>query len=164
MRPSPSIPAVIRADAGLVFLIGSNPEQPGELSWPALAALAAADAVVHDEDVDPETLALVPRRCFVEAVPRDFSRVRKLASEGWRVVWLIVGDPPSSLVELADAEPLAAAPGITIRTMASLWSPGPGPGSPGPGSPGPDSSGQIGSRGTIPAPQSLATALNGLAG
>lgn len=152
MRPSQSIPAVIRADAGLVFLIGSSPDRPGELSWPALAALGAADAVVHDQDVDPRTLALVPRRCFVEAVPRDFARVRKLASEGWRVVWLIVGDPPTSLVELADAERSAQAPGIAIRTMASL------------SSAVPDSSGSIFSRGNAPAPQPLATALNGLAG
>lgn len=152
MRPSQSIPAVIRADAGLVFLIGTNPDRPGELSWPALAALAAADAVVHDRDVDPETLALVPSRCFVEAIPRDFTRVRKLAGEGWRVVWLIVGDPPASLVELADTERLADAPGITIRTMASLWGPVP------------DSPGSIRSRSNAPAPQPLATALNGLAG
>ena len=152
MPPSPSIPAVIRADAGLVFLIGSSPDRPGELSWPALAALAAADAVVHDQDVDPETLALVPRHCFVEAVPRDFTRVRKLANEGWRVVWLVVGDPPAALGEFADTERLAQIPGVAIRTMVSL------------GGPGPSSSGSIGSCGGAPAPQPLATALNGLAG
>ncbi len=151
MRSSPSIPAMNGADAGLVFLIGANPERPGELPWPALAALAAADAVVHDREVDPDTLALVPDRCFVEAVPRDLTRVRKLAREGWRVAWLIVGDPPSSLAALADAERLAPA-GVTIRTIASL------------GRPDPDRSNPIGNRDTVPVPQPLATALNGLAG
>jgi uroporphyrin-III C-methyltransferase len=151
MRLSPIIPAAIRAESGLLFLIGLNPDRPGELSWPALAALMAADAVVHDADVDPDTLALVPSRCFVEAAPVDIARVRKLASEGWRVVWLVVGDPAKSLATLANAERLAEA-GITIRTIASLWSGGP------------DGFGPIGSLGDTPVPQSFATALNGLAG
>jgi uroporphyrin-III C-methyltransferase len=155
MRLSPMIPAAVQVDAGLVFVIGSDPDRPGELSWPALAALAAADAVVHDGGVDPDTLALIPHRCFVEAVPGNealpgnIARVRKLAGEGWRVVWLVVGDPANSPDKRADAERLAAA-GITIRTIASLS---------GGGSDGVD---RIGCN-TL-APQSFATALNGLAG
>jgi len=148
MRLAPAVPAAIRADAGLVFLIGFNRDRPGELSWPALAALAAADAVVHDGDVDPDILALVPRRCFVEAVPGDIARVRKLANEGWRVVWLVVDDPANSPAKVADAERLAEA-GIAIHTIASLWSAGP------------DTPGPIGN---ALGPQSFATALNGLAG
>ncbi len=152
MRSSPITPAGIRAGAGLVFLIGSNPDRPGELSWPALAALAAADAVVHDGGVDPDTLALVPHGCFVEGVPADIARVRKLAGEGWRVVWLVVGDPANSAAKLTDADRLAEA-GIAVRTIASLCSPGPDASDP-----------TVDIRGDALAPQSYATALNGLAG
>ncbi|MGH7031279.1 MAG: SAM-dependent methyltransferase [Stellaceae bacterium] len=151
MRQSPPVPAEIRGDAGLVLLIGFNPDRPGELSWPARAALSAADAVIHDGSADPDTLALVPRGCFVEAVQGDIARVRKLAGEGWRVVWLVVGDPSISLATLANAERLAGA-GIAIGTIASLPSGGPGGDRP------------IASLGATLAPQSFATAFNGLAG
>lgn len=151
MRQSPPAPSDGRANAGLVFLIGCNPDRPGELSWPARAALAAADAVVHDGNVDPASLALVPRHCFVEAAPGDVARVRKLAGEGWRVVWLVVGDPSISLATLADAERLAQA-GITIGTIASL-----------PGGSRDDERPDASLDAAL-APQSFATALNGLAG
>lgn len=151
MRQSPPASQEIRGDAGLVFLIGCDPNRPGELSWPAQAALAAADAVVHDGSVDPSTLALVPPRCFVEAVPGDVARVGKLAAEGWRVVWLVVGAPAVSLGALVDAERLADA-GVSVSTIAGL--PGDGRTGDRPGA---------GLDATL-APQSFATALNGLAG
>ncbi len=151
MRQSPPDLPGRRADAGLVFLIGSNPDRPGELSWPARAALSAADAVVHDGKVAPDILALVPRHCFVEADPGDVARVRKLAGEGWRVVWLVVGDPSISLATLADAERLADA-GIAVGTIAGLLGGGR------------DNERAVASLDASLAPQAFATALNGLAG
>lgn len=151
MSPSPILPVKIREGDGLVFLIGSNPDQPDKLSWPALAALAAADAVVHDGDISPETLALVPPRCFVEAIPGDIGRVRKLAGDGWRVVWLVAGDPANSPAKLAEAERLAEA-GIAVRTIASPWT-----------SAADSLSPRVG-LGNASAPQYLASALTGLAG
>jgi siroheme synthase len=144
-QPS-SAPSGPRSAAGLVFLLGSDPARPGTLSWPARAALAAADAVLHDGAVDPATLALVPRRILVEALPGDLARVEKLAGEGWRVVWLVSGDPARSPARRADAERLHAA-GIATRTLAGFL-------------PGDDRFAE----GVAAAPQPLATALNGLAG
>lgn len=152
MGSSPSAASGLPSNAGSVFLIGSDPERPGELSWPALAALAAADAVLHDGEVDPDTLALVPRRVLVEPVPGDIARVGKLAGEGWRVVWLVNGDPARSPRRRADAERLREA-GIATHTIAGFLHC--------------DESAVFGA--AIPpagavAPQPLATALNGLAG
>ncbi len=137
MRSSPSLPP---GGPGLVFLIGSDPDRPGELTWPALAALAAADAVLHDGDVDPLTLALAPRGCLVEPAPGDIARARKLAQEGWRVVWLVAGDPARS------PEKFAAASGIAVRTIAGI------------------AGGEPATLAACPAPQPFATPLNGLAG
>lgn len=163
MRPSPpvssppvSTPPVssttvsspTRSGAGLVFLIGSDPDRPGELLWPALAALAAADAVVHDPDIDPVTLALAPPGCLVEPAAGDIARIRKLAGDGWRVVWLLAGDPAASGADRGRAERLAAG-GVAVHAIAGF------------------SKRQADSAlttGEIPAPHFLATALNGLAG
>lgn len=145
-----------RSTAGSVFLIGADPARPGQLPWPAAAALAAADAVLHDDGIDPTILALIPHRCFVEPVPAEnargsaenaaIGRARKLAGEGWRVVWLVAGDPERAPAEFAKAAGLAAT-GITIRTCALLTERGP-----------------EAAYAEMCGPQHLATALNGLAG
>ena len=89
----------VRLDPGLVLYVGFDAEAPGELAWPALAALEAADAVLYDGGAEPPTLELIPRRCFVEAVSpaageeAAAARANKLAGEGWRVVRLVAGDP-----------------------------------------------------------------------
>ena len=129
----------LRRAAGLVLFVGSDPGHPGELSWPALAALEAADVVLHDPAVAPETLALVPRRCLVEpAMDYDGTeRARQLASDGWRVVRLVAGAP-----EATDAANLGIA-GIRTGIFA--------------GAAGDDT---VASR----SPRPLATPLNGLAG
>jgi hypothetical protein len=84
---------------GCIFLIRSDPAHAHLLAQSARAALAAADSILHDDDVDPRILALVPHGAFLELVPSDsdrtpakspaIARACKLASEGWRVVWLV---------------------------------------------------------------------------
>jgi uroporphyrin-III C-methyltransferase len=145
MGSSPAGPTALRSEAGSVFLISSDPERPGALSWPAQAALAAADAVLHDAAVDPAILALVPPRAFVEPAPGDLARVGKLAAEGWRVVWLVSGDPAASPARRAAAEYLREK-GIATQLIAGFL-------------PGDAVAVFAG-----PPPQPLATALNGLAG
>jgi hypothetical protein len=98
---------------GCIFLIRSDPARAHLLGRPARAALAAADSVLHDDDIDPRILALVPHSAFVEPVASDsdctpakspaIARARKLAFEGWRVVWLVSGDDwhPPRLSQLA---------------------------------------------------------------
>jgi hypothetical protein len=133
MRPSPD-PSPVCAEehpiagaappGGLVFLIGCDPDRPSELPWPALAALAAADAVLHDAEVGPSALALVPARCFTEPVAPGkaggelaAARALRLAAEGWRVVRLASGDPALWPLRLAEIDRLAAA-GIATCMVA----------------------------------------------
>lgn len=128
--------------SGLVLFIGTGSE---DAAWPALAALGAADAILHDGAVAPPSLAAVAQRAFVERVAagQGGGRAQKLAAEGWHVVRLVAGDPAGSPALMREAEELAAA-GIAIRFFA-------GPRAPADPLP-------------VPFPQPFATPLNGLAG
>jgi siroheme synthase len=130
---------------GCIFLIRSDPAGAHLLGRPARAALAAADSVLHDDDLDPRILALVPHGAFVEPVASDsyctpaIARAFKLASEGWRVVWLVSDD---------DRRPSAAlAAGGTIHVCTDVCAHEPHVAA-------------VNGRG----PKPLATAFNGLAG
>jgi hypothetical protein len=128
-------------ECGRILLIGSD---AGAMSPSAQAALAAADVVYCEQDVDPDILAGTAPRAFVEWVPADgdravaravsVSRACKLASDGWRVVWVIPGDRAHSLPDFAAANPEIDAGNVEAHVAAT---------------------GE---------PHLLATALNGLAG
>lgn len=134
---------------GCIFLLRSDPAHAHRLARPARAALAAADSVLHDDNVDPRILALVPHGAFVEPVAcgtdcapaqsAAIARARKLASEGWRVVWLVSDDDRSP--------PAALAAGGAIHVCSDSCAHEPQPA-------------MADGRG----PQPLATAFNGLAG
>jgi hypothetical protein len=135
---------------GCIFLIRSDPAHAHLLGRPARAALAAADSVLHDDDVDPRILAFVPHGVFVEPVATGSdcapakspatARARKLAFEGWRVVWLVSGDDRHCPPALA-----AACGAIHFCTDGGSHEPQPA---------------TVDGHG----PQPLATAFNGLAG
>jgi len=146
---SVSSPVLPGTACGCIFLIRSDAACADLLGPPARAALAAADAVLHDHDVDPRIRALIPRRAFVEPAASDsddgpakspaIARARKLASEGWRVVWLVSDDgqhPPAALAGGGTIH--VCTDGCAHETQAAI----------------------VDGRG----PQPLATALNGLAG
>jgi hypothetical protein len=131
----------------LVLACGTS---PSGLPEAALAALASADVVFHDADINPAMLALIPSGAFVEPVSSGGDRASartaaivradKLSAEGWRVVWLICGsDEP--------APGKFAASGDRIGREPDPWTPEP----------------QAVSAGRHN-PRSLATAFNGLAG
>jgi hypothetical protein len=111
----------------------------------ALTALAAADVVFHEDNSGSGILAHAPRGALVEPVPADghdmparsaaLARARRLAGDGWRVVWLVSGDAEPSALDFPDADPVAE-----------------------------DRDASVGVAGSISAPHLLATALNGLAG
>jgi siroheme synthase len=122
--------------AAPVVLIGVDPDRRAGLSWPALAALAAADAVLHEAGVDPTILGLAPRHCLIEPAAAELARARKLAEEGWRVVCLVAGDPAAAAARLAAA-------GIAAHAIALAGEPQCRP---------------------VPTPQHYAPALTGLAG
>jgi siroheme synthase len=146
---SASSPVSPGTACGCIFLIRSDPAHAHLLARSVCAALAAADSVLHDDDVDPRILALIPHGTFVEPVASAsgcslaksiaIARARKLASEGWRVVWLVSADdrhPPAVL-----------AGGRTIHVCTDGYAHEPWPA-------------MVDGRG----PQPFATAFNGLAG
>ncbi|MBX6320775.1 MAG: uroporphyrin-III methyltransferase [Rhodospirillaceae bacterium] len=114
---------------GTVWLVGAGPGDPGLLSLRALAAMEAADAVIHDAWIDPAVVALVPPACHREAYGErgqaGAAAVRRciaLARQGWRVVRLMHGDPLLSGDGAGEARRLAEAgvpfhvvPGIPAR-------------------------------------------------
>ncbi len=88
---------------GHVWLAGAGPGHPGHLTLEVAAALAAADAVVHDALVDPRVLALAgtaelhfagKRGGKASAAQDDITAlIISLAREGKRVLRLKGGDP-----------------------------------------------------------------------
>jgi siroheme synthase len=128
--------------AEIVF-VGCDPRVPAALSWPARAALDAADAVLYDRDVADATLALLPPRCFAEPVAGGeaaVARAARLARDGWRVARLLAADPATAAAALAEQDRLSRV-GIDSHTLSGTTS-----------------------AGNVHASQPLATALNGLAG
>ncbi len=136
---------------GCIFLIRSDIARPEALAGPAREALGAADAVLYDGNADPGILALVRSGAFVEPIASQgerapaksaaIARAGKLASEGWRVVWLGSGDAERSPAAFA------AAAGNAIHVCTDVCAHEP------------TARSALG-RG----PQPLATAFNGLAG
>jgi siroheme synthase len=130
--------------AEIVF-VGCDPRVPAALSWPARAALDAADAVLYDREVADATLALLPARCFAEQVAGGeaaVARAANLARDGWRVVRLLAADPATAAAALAEQDRLSRV-GVDSHTLSGTAG---------------------GVAGQANAPQPLATALNGLAG
>ena len=81
--------------AGPIFVRMANSEG---ISPTARAALAAADVVFCDDDADRGVVALTSPGALVEFVavngagawsrPLSVARARRLAGDGWRVVWV----------------------------------------------------------------------------
>lgn len=93
-----------RLEPGHVWLVGAGPGHPGQLTLDALAALAQAEAIVHDDLVDARILAAAPagaERIFAgkrggrpSSAQADITATLiTLARQGRRVVRLKGGDP-----------------------------------------------------------------------
>ncbi|MGA9472216.1 MAG: uroporphyrinogen-III C-methyltransferase [Terriglobales bacterium] len=89
---------------GKVYLVGAGPGDPELLTLKALRLLQNADAVLHDDLVAPEILALIPSTAQIFNVGKRCGKKKilqaeihclmvKLASFGLRVVRLKGGDP-----------------------------------------------------------------------
>jgi hypothetical protein len=102
VRSAPDAAAIGKASGyGCIFRLRPDAVDPSALPSSARTALAAADAVLYDRGVDSRILALARQNAFLEPVAGSddlaaatiaIARVRKLASEGWRVVWLVRAD------------------------------------------------------------------------
>ncbi len=128
-------PALARLDPpafapGSVWLVGAGPGDPGLLTLHAVAALAAADVILHDALVAPEILALAgPAARLEEAGKRAGKpgraqlaineRLIALARRGLRVVRLKGGDPLVFGRGGEEALALAAA-GIPFRIVPGI--------------------------------------------
>jgi len=124
-RPAP----VLRP--GSVWLVGAGPGDPGQLTLDAVAGLAQADVLIHDDLVDPRILALAPEgaeRVFMgkrggRPSARQADIIARLIMEaraGRRVLRLKGGDPyvfgrgAEEALALAEAGiPFRVVPGLT---------------------------------------------------
>lgn len=124
---------------GTVFLVGAGPGDPELLTLKALRLLQAADAVVHDQLVSSEVLALAragAEKVFVGKKPGAFccpqrdieGTLIRLAREGKNVVRLKGGDPFVFGRGGEEAEALVAAgipfeivPGVTSALGAASY-------------------------------------------
>ena len=83
---------------------------PGDRSADAQAALARADAIFCEESAGPDILSLAAPGALVELVAADrnhavvralfIARARKLAGDGWRVVWVAPNDTAGLAADL----------------------------------------------------------------
>jgi uroporphyrin-III C-methyltransferase / precorrin-2 dehydrogenase / sirohydrochlorin ferrochelatase len=122
---------------GLVSLVGAGPGDPELLTLKAVRRLAAADLVLYDALVSPDTLSFAghARRCFVGkragqpaiAQAEINDRMIRAARSGQRVVRLKCGDPFVFGRGGEEALALASAgirceviPGITTAVAAPL--------------------------------------------
>jgi uroporphyrin-III C-methyltransferase / precorrin-2 dehydrogenase / sirohydrochlorin ferrochelatase len=122
-------------DRGFVSLVGAGPGDPGLLTRRAAERLAAADLVLYDALVDPETLDLAPsaQRVFVgkragrPQVRQEFIHwlMIRAARGGKRVVRLKGGDPfvfgrggEEGLALLAAGVPFEVVPGVSSAIAA----------------------------------------------
>ena len=89
---------------GKVYLVGAGPGDPELLTLKALRLLRSADAVLHDDLVSPQILALVPRSAQLHDVGKRAGQkstrqesvhflMIELARQGLNVVRLKGGDP-----------------------------------------------------------------------
>src|SRR5450755_4671225 len=89
---------------GKVYLVGAGPGDPELLTLKALRILRTADAVLHDDLVAPEILALIPTTAQIIGVGKRCGKKQilqteihclmvNLAASGLRVVRLKGGDP-----------------------------------------------------------------------
>ncbi len=82
--------------------------------------LASADVIFCEQSADAGSLACAAPRAFIEQVRGSdpaqlpavsIDRARRLADDGWRVVWLASADRAGSLAHLQPANPGAAGGG-----------------------------------------------------
>ncbi|MBO1075150.1 uroporphyrinogen-III C-methyltransferase [Roseomonas marmotae] len=125
-----------RLEPGHVWLAGAGPGAPGQLTLDALAGLAQADAIVHDDLIDARVLAMAPpqaERIFAgkrggrpSSAQEDITATLvALACQGRRVLRLKGGDPyvfgrggEEALALAAAGIPFRVVPGLTAGLAA----------------------------------------------
>ena len=100
-----------------IFLVEAAPPCSGEIA----PALAGADVVFHQDDIDALLLANIPRSAWVERLPVNgadastqssaLKRAHRLAADGWRVVWLAAAPPNHPAAHVGEARASGGATG-----------------------------------------------------
>jgi uroporphyrin-III C-methyltransferase/precorrin-2 dehydrogenase/sirohydrochlorin ferrochelatase len=117
-------------ERGMAWLVGAGPGDPGLVTLDGLAALQAADVILHDRLVPPEILALARRDAECVAVGKApgenvnsqesiNSLLTRLVGEGKRVCRLKGGDPLIFGRGGEEVEALAAA-GLPFRVVPGV--------------------------------------------
>ena len=120
---------------GHVWIAGAGPGGLETMTLGVLAAMACADAIVHDALIDADMLTGVPGECFAmgkrgwHPSPKQHeinAQLIRLAGEGRRVLRLKGGDPfvfgrgAEEVMALREADvPLRVLPGVTSALGAS---------------------------------------------
>ena len=117
---------------GKVYLVGTGSGDPDLLSSQAVRVLRAAEVVLHDDQVSPEILELVPASAQVRSVHKLGAQAGNLqekihallisaAHDGHHVVRLRGNDPLPSVRPDEEAEALAQA-GVDFEVIPGVES------------------------------------------
>lgn len=111
-------------DADTLITVIGNAEGPADLmTLRAVQRLQEADTIFVPHDADPSVLELARRDAERVTIGSDdlpgwpsnriLGRIRMMASEGGRIVWLMCGDAKSALRSTADCVDLEILPGVS---------------------------------------------------
>ncbi len=109
--PSSGSPGDTRVERGPMLLVVSD---VGRIAPSERDFLAAADVVFCEQVADIGSLMLAAPRALIEPVRgsdqgqsrASITRARRLADDGWRVVWLTSADRTGSLANCAQVTPV----------------------------------------------------------
>ncbi len=90
---------------GRVFLVGAGPGDPDLLTVKAARLLRTAQAVLHDDLVTPEVLALIPSTAQVHNVGKR-SGTKKITQQEINFLMIALADSGSNVVRLKSGDPL----------------------------------------------------------
>src|SRR5579871_507643 len=90
---------------GKVYLVGAGPGDPELLTMKAVRLLKTAEAVLYDDLVAPEILALIPRKAQLHDVGKRCG-TKKIKQEGIDFLMIALADSGVNVVRLKSGDPL----------------------------------------------------------
>jgi len=90
---------------GKVYLVGAGPGDPELLTMKAVRLLKTAEAVLYDDLVAPEILALIPRNAQLHDVGKRCG-TKKIKQEGINFLMVALADSGVNVIRLKSGDPL----------------------------------------------------------